>query len=134
MKIKDIVGDGEIFLFRCIELLDLNPYGTPEITHQNHICLSFDVPQEIDLFFIMDKNGNQSNLYPKGKEIEKDEYFKEIKHTIHNNLHRNSVTISFRGGRALLYTNPLVTGGEAEEDIEYLVFLARSIKSKLISI
>ncbi len=28
MQIKDIVTDEEISLFRCVELLDLNPYGT----------------------------------------------------------------------------------------------------------
>ena len=30
MKIRDIVTDGEISIFRCIELLDLNPHRNPE--------------------------------------------------------------------------------------------------------
>ncbi len=133
MKIRDIIGDGDIFLFRGIELLDLNPYGNPETSHQNHIYISFDVPEEIDLFFIMDKNGKVSNLYPKDKVVEKDEYFKKIRPVIQNQIYKKSITISLRGGKALINTNPLVTGKETEEDLEYLLVCGRAIKSKLMS-
>jgi len=133
MKIKDIIGDGEFFLFRGIELRDLNPYGNPETTHKNHIYISFDVPEEIDLFFIMDKNSKVINLYPKDKEIEKDEYLKKIKHIIQNQTNKKNITVSLGRGKALLNTNPLVTGKETEEDLKYLLACGRAIKNSLMN-
>ena len=133
MKIKDIIGDGEVFLFRGIELLDLNPYGNPETTHQNHIYISFDVPEKIDLFFIMDKNSKVINLYPKDKELEKDEYFKKIKHIIQKQTNKKNITVSIGGGKALLNTNPLVTGKETEEDLKYLLVCGKAIKNNLMN-
>jgi len=131
-QIKDIVSDGEISLFRCIELLDLNPYRDAANTHQNHICVSFNVPEVIDLFFVTTKEGIHTNLYPKDKNIEENEYFLKLKSTIENNLPKNKVIISFRHGKAVLYISPLVTGGETEKDLEYLVALGKAIKNVLL--
>ncbi len=131
MKIKDIVSDGEISLFRCIELLDLNPYGTVASPHQNHICVSLEVPVVINLFFITNKEGHTNNIYPKDKNLFEDTFFLQLQPLIEQNLPKESVTISFRRGRAIIYLNPLVVGGEKEEDLDYLLSLGKAIKHTL---
>ncbi|WP_321330264.1 hypothetical protein [uncultured Ilyobacter sp.] len=128
IKIKDLVKDDEISVFRYIELLDLGKEDPDEKPHQAHIGASFEVPLDVDLFFTSDEEKEFFSLYPEGKLLSADRYFQKIKPVLEENPHKNTVTISFRRGRALLYVNTTAKSKESIEDLQYLVDLSRKIK------
>ncbi len=81
------------------------------------------------MFFITNKDGKHNNLYPKDKILNEDGYFQKIQSVVMDNPPKRSITISFQRGKALMYVNPLVTGGEKEEDLEYLLMICKRIKN-----
>ena len=131
MGVKDLVSDGRVTLFRCTELLDLNPHRRAQDPHGNHICVLFEAPEEIDLFFRMERDGEVRNLHPPGKVLGEDEAFGRISQVLHKDPPPNGLTVSFRNGKALIYANPLVTGGEKREDLDYLLRIGRRLDEAL---
>ncbi len=129
MRIKDIVSDETVRIFRCIELLDLNPYRTTSCPHQNHIVLALKVPFDINLFFIREKSGEYVSCYPKGKNLLEDVYFPSIKKVIESHVPLHRLSVTFSQGQALIYLLPLVVGAEKPQDLIYLLNLGRALKA-----
>ena len=128
IKVKDLIKDDEVSVFRYIELLDLGKEDPDEKPHQARIGASFEVPLDVDLFFTTDEEKEFYSLYPAGKLLSKDGYFQKIKPILEENPHENPVTVSFRRGRALLYVNTNTKSKENIEDLQYLVDISRKIK------
>jgi hypothetical protein len=128
IKIKDLVKDHEVSVFRYIELLELGKEYSDEKPHRDRIGASFEVPSDIDLFFVTDKEKEFVSLYPEGKVLSIDTYFQKIKPILDKSPHEKPVTVSFRRGRALLHVNPPASGGESIEDLQYLFDLSKKIK------
>lgn len=128
IKVSDLVKDSEVSVFRYIEQLDLGKEVPNEKPLQSHIGASFEVPLDIDLFFIADREQEAVSLYPEGKDLTMDMYFQKIQPLLDQTHHEKSLTISFRRGRALLYINPETSGGENMEDLQYLLDISRKIK------
>ncbi|WP_319371699.1 hypothetical protein [uncultured Ilyobacter sp.] len=128
IKVKDLVKDDEISVFRYIELLELGKEDSHEKPHRPRIGASFEVPLDIDLFFTAGKEGEFVSLYPEGKLLPADIYFQKIRPILEDYSRENNVTISFRRGRALLHINPKTKCGESIEDLQSLLDLSRKIK------
>ncbi|WP_320047873.1 hypothetical protein [uncultured Ilyobacter sp.] len=128
IKVKDLVKDNEISVFRYIELLDLGKEDSNENPHKAHIGASFEVPLDMDLFFTTDGEKEFVSIYPEGKLLSADRYFQKIKPILEENSHENPLTISFRRGRALLYVNTKAKSKESIGDLQYLLDLSRKIK------
>jgi hypothetical protein len=128
IKIKDLVKDHEVSVFRYIELLELGKEYSDEKPHRDRIGASFEVPLDVDLFFVANKEKEFVSLYPEGKNLSADIYFQKIKPILDQTPHKKPVTVSFRRGRALLHVNPPASGGENIEDLQYLFDLSKKIK------
>lgn len=126
-RIKDIVAHGDVAVFRCIQLLDLSPYDTEFNTHNHNICVTFPTDSSIHLF-VMRQNGRYKNLLSKNKITDEDKYFKSIKNVIESNPPKQTLSITFSRGRALIYLIPLVVGSEKYDDVAYLFELGERLK------
>ena len=131
-SVKDIIRYGEIFIFRCTELLDLYKYGNPQTTHFPRVALSFDAPQDASLFFIFyPKTAEYKSCYPSDKNINEDKYFQNIKSALQNFFPPHPVSITLSQGTVFIYLEPLVVGGEKETDLDYLLNLGKKLQKVL---
>lgn len=129
-KVRDIVSDGEVSLFRVTELLDLNPYGTAQNPHSARIAVTFNTVLESNLFFMAKNMDNFINLFPGSKKepLETNPDFDKLKNIIIQNPTAHPLTITVMNGKFLAYLEPFRTGSEKESDIGYLFDLAKKIK------
>lgn len=126
-----IKGEG-IWLFRTVELLDLNPSCQSYSTHFSRIAALFEVPAGYDHFFLLDKSMQARQLLANADPI--DPALLESAKLAYVACHaHHPLSITLAGGYALLYFEPLVTGGENLTDIESLYCLARGLQQELMS-
>jgi hypothetical protein len=52
-RIRDIVEDDGICLFRVTEVLDLSHYGMPQNTHFGRIAVFFETKKDLESFFLV---------------------------------------------------------------------------------
>jgi hypothetical protein len=129
-RLSSIVDGGSVWIFRAIELLDLNPHAQAYTTHHHRVAALFDVPPGYAEFFLLDKSRQARTLLPgaaaPGREVtglvRRLAAFCKVRHTL-------SVTLAGRYG--LIYFEPLVAGGETLEDVESLYCLAIRMRDAL---
>jgi hypothetical protein len=63
-QISSLILGGEIWLFRAVELFDVNPRIKSPATHFPRIAALFEVSAEWDDFFLLDKNMRATNRLP----------------------------------------------------------------------
>ena len=131
-RIRDIVTDNNIFLFRVTELLDLVPYRVKEYAHSGHVAVAFSVPKEINLFFFLVNQSEYENIHPPGKNLDADQHFQVMQKIIKTNPPPHNLSVTIMRKKALIYLMPIVTGAEKESDLEYLFDLAKEIKRVFI--
>jgi len=130
--VKDIVRYGEILIFRCTELLDLDKYGKPQTTHFPRVVLSLNAPQDASVFFIFfPKTGQYKSCYPTDKNLDEDRHFQNIKSLLRELPPPHPVTITLSRGTAFIYLQPLVVGGEKDRELDYLLNLGKKFKGVL---
>jgi hypothetical protein len=130
-KVRNIATDGEVTLFSCIELLDLNPYRRRQLSHNYRNVVIFNIPDSDYFIYTVSPQGSYKVRYPRDKNIEEEECFKIIQPLVESKKPRYPLTISFNKGGALIYLEPFVVGGEKEEDLEYIFDLGIKIREKL---
>ncbi len=130
-KVRDIVASDEVLLFRCVELLDLNPYRKSAATHHGRIAVTFKVPEDVDLFVSRDPDGTYRSVYPPAADLSRERLFPAIKEVVEKDPPPHVLSMTFREGRALLYLLPLVVGSEKREDLDYLFRTAERLSSTL---
>ena len=122
-------GDG-VWLFRAVELLDLNPRGATSSTHSPRIAAVFDVPADLDEFFLLDRSMRVTPRRPGSGDPRADvvEMSRRIAQSCQGR-HMLSVTLS--GGHGLIYFEPLVVGGESQGDIDVLYQMAQKMRDEV---
>jgi hypothetical protein len=131
-RIRDIVGDDGIRLFRVTEALDLSHYGIPQNTHFGRIAVFLETEKECELFFLA-KNAQEIKLIlPKdSRQIAADSVFAELIQIIKEYPPPHMLSVTVMRGKFLAYLEPKLTGSEKESDLNYLFELAKMTKRTL---
>ena len=128
-KIRDIVEDGGIRLFRVTEALDLSYYGTPQNTHSGRIAVFFETQKDLEFFFLAKNAQEIKYILPEDShQIAANPIFTKLKHAIEKNPPVHMLSVTVMRGKFLAYLEPMLTGSEKERDLNYLFDLAKMIK------
>jgi hypothetical protein len=131
-QLSSLVDGGTIWLFRSIELLDLNPYGKSESTHFPRIAALFDISKTHNAFFVLGKSMQTRPMIPGAAEI-KAEVARLATQSASACDARHPLSVTLAQGHALIYFEPLVTGGEKPADVEALYCIAQNMRHELAS-
>jgi len=131
-RIRDIVEDDGICLFRVTEALDLSHYGMPQNTHFGRIAVFFETKKDLESFFLV-KNAQEIKLIiPKDSHrIAADPTFVKLKQIINDNPPSHTISVTLMRGQFLAYLEPMVTGSEKERDLNDLFDLAKTVKRSI---
>lgn len=130
-QLSSIVDGGSIFLFRAVELLDLNPHAQSFSTHFPRIAALFDISTTfIAEFFILDKSMQAHQRLP-GPESPNFEVIRISRQIAQSCKARHPLSVTLVRGRGLIYFEPLVTGGETMSDIASLYCIAHKMREQL---
>ena len=131
-RIKDIVKDNGICLFRVTEALDLSYYGMPQNTHFGRIAVFFETKKDLKLFFLVKNAQEFKHIIPKDvHQISIDPIFIKLKQSINENPPPHTLSVTLMRGQFLAYLEPMLTGSEKESDLNYLFELAKIVKRTL---
>jgi len=127
-RIRDIGTDGEVSIFRCIQLLDTAKYGNSNQSHNSSICVTFNVPEALDLF-VLYQGGCYFNALSRSQKIKDQNALQRVREVVGSFPPKHTLSITLRKGRGLLFLYPLVTGSEKYPELEYLFELGHRLKS-----
>ena len=131
-RIRDIVEDNGICLFRVSEALDLSHYGMPQNTHFGRIAVFFETKKDLELFFLVKNAKEIKPIIPNNAhQFAADPIFVKLKQIIRENPPPHSLSVTLMRGKFLAYLEPMVTGSETERDLNYLSDLAKTVKHSL---
>jgi hypothetical protein len=131
-RIRDIVEDDSIRLFRVTEALDLSHYGMPQNTHFGRIAVFFETEKNWELFFLAKNAQEIRHILPKDShKMESDPIFAKLEQIIKENSPPHMLSVTVMRGNFIAYLEPMMTGSEKESDLNYLFELARMAKRTL---
>ena len=131
-RIRDIVEDDSIRLFRVTEALDLSHYGMPQNTHFGRIAVFFETEKNWELFFLAKNAQEIKHILPTdSNKMESDPIFAKIEQIIKENPPPHMLSVTVMRGNFIAYLEPMMTGSEKESDLNYLFELARMVKRTL---
>lgn len=131
-RIRDIVEDNGICLFRVLEALDLSHYGMPQNTHFGRIAVLFETKKDLELFFLVKNLKEIKPIIPNNAhQFAADPIFVKLKQIIRENPPSHTLSVTLMRGKFLAYLEPMVTGSEKERDLNYLFDLAKTVKRSL---
>ena len=132
-RIRDIVEDDSIRLFRVTEALDLSHYGMPQNTHFGRIAVFFETEKNWELFFLAKNAQEIKHILPKDShKMEPDSIFVKLEQIIKENPPPHMLSVTVMRGNFIAYLEPMMTGSEKESDLNYLFELARMVKRTLM--
>jgi hypothetical protein len=120
-----------VWIFRAVELLDLDPYGTPPTTHYHRIAATFHIPDSAhNEFYMLDKNGQAHGMMP--GYTPPDPWVVEMSKKIARSCDaRHPLSVTLARGRGVIYFEPFVVGGETISDVKALYCIAKSLHENL---
>lgn len=129
-QLSSPIDGGSIWLFRAVELLDLNPYAQTYSTHFPRIAALFKAPTDHNEFFILDKSMQVKQKLPRSNQPgpKVAEITKRVAASCNA---RHSLSLTLSNGYGLVYFEPLVTGGETIEDMNSLYCIAKNMNAGL---
>ncbi len=129
-QLSSLVDGESIWLFRTVELLDLNPHAQSYSTHFPRIVALFDISKDHDEFFVLDKSMQASQMLPRSNSP--NPHVTELAKRIAASCKaRHPLSVTLTGGHGLIYFEPLVTGGETISDVNSLYCIAKNMCEKL---
>ena len=129
-QLSSIVFGESIWIFRTVELLDLNPHSQSYSTHFSRIAVLFNILTDHDEFFILNKSGHANQRLP-GSKLPDPHIAGLVKRSAVSCEARHPISVTLTGGYGLIYFDPLVTGGETKSDINSLYCIAKDMREKL---
>jgi hypothetical protein len=129
-QISSVFDGGSVWLFRAVELLDLNPHAQSYSTHFTRVAALFKISKDHDEFFLLDKSMTVSRRLPKSKppNVKVIEITKKIAVSCKA---KHSLSVTLTRGNGLIYFEPTVTGGETLSDVSSLYCIAKKMAAKL---
>jgi hypothetical protein len=128
-QLSSLVHDGHIWIFRAVELLDLNPHAQSYSTHFSRIVALFDAPPGLDDFFMLNKSMQAIQRLPRSKPPNP-EVTDATKRVAVSCKARHPLSVTVTHGQGLIYFEPLVTGGETIDDVDCLYCIAKGMHEK----
>ncbi|MDY7037928.1 MAG: hypothetical protein SV375_17420 [Thermodesulfobacteriota bacterium] len=129
-QLSSLVEGESTWLFRTVELLDLNPYEQSYSTHFPRIASLFDIPTDHEEFFFLDKSMKPIQRLPKS-EPPNANVIEITKRIATSCKARHPLSVTLRRGHGLIYFEPMVTGGETIDDLNSLYCIAKMMCEKL---
>lgn len=130
-QLSSIIDGKTFWLFRAVELVDLNSHVQSNSTHYTRIAVLFDIPETVhDVYFVLDKSLRVSPKWP-GSEPSDTVVIKKLNRIAQSCGMRHPLSVTFSCGHGLIYFEPLVTGGEKMDDIQSLYCIAQAMYGQL---
>ncbi len=129
-QLSSLVDGDSVWLFRAVELLDLNPHVQAYSTHFPRIVAVFDVPKDHDEFFLMGKSMQVRPRLP-GSHNPNPNVVEIVKRIAESCRARHPVSVTLARGHGLIYFEPLLTGGETLSDVNTLFCIAKKMRQEL---
>ncbi|WP_432695331.1 hypothetical protein ACQUQP_12330 [Marinobacterium sp. YM272] len=130
-QLASLVKGDPVWIFRSVELLDLNPHGQAQSTHFNRIAALFPVPDTLNSeFFLLDKNGQARSLLP-GSAAPDTKFVAMVNEVARSSGARHPLSVTCSRGSGLIYFEPFVVGGETLDDVKALYRIAQGISQRL---
>ena len=121
-RLRDTVRFDDSVLFRAVELLDLNPWGSAANPHAARVAVLFDLDGAPDGIFTISPSLAVNRRYPL-EGTDQSGRLAELLRTPAVEPPPHPLTISLRNGRAIAYLEPLVAGSVKETHLDYLTAL-----------
>jgi hypothetical protein len=129
-QLSSLIDGGSIWIFRAVELLDLNPHAKAQSTHFAKIAALFDASTDYDEFFVLDRSFQAKPRTSGSKNP--DPHVTEISKRIAASCEaRHPLSVTLSRGHGLIYFEPLVTGGEKMSDVDSLYCIANHMRGEL---
>ncbi len=128
-QLASLIDGGSIWLFRAVELLDLNPHAQSYSTHFPRIAALFDVSSDRDEFFFLDKGMQARSMRPWAHTPNR-EVVMITKGIAESFNARHPLSVTLARGCGLIYFEPMVTGGENISDVNALYGIARKMREE----
>jgi hypothetical protein len=129
-QLSSLVNGESIWLFRAVELLDLNPYAQSYSANFSRIVALFDISTDLDEFFILGKSMQVMQRRP-GSDSPSSRVIEITKRVSTTCKARHPLSVTLTHGHGLIYFEPLVTGGETLSDVNSLYCIAKQLHSEL---
>ena len=129
-QLSSLVDGGSIWLFRAVELLDLNPHAKSLSTHFPRIVALFKISTEHDEFFLLEKSMQVIQRLSRSKSPNT-RVIEIVKRAAASCKIRHTMSVTVARGHGLIYFEPLVTGGETISDVNSLYCTAKNLYEKL---
>jgi hypothetical protein len=129
-QLSSLVKGESVWLFRAVELLDLNPHAQSYTTHFPRIVALFETSTAYEEFFVLDTSMQARQRLP-GSESPNIKVIETARKTALSCKVRHPLSVTITRGHGLIYFEPLVTGGETINDVNSLYCAAREINEKL---
>ena len=126
--IHDLATDGDVVLFRMTEHLDLGRRIQTSAGPLERIAVTFAVPSDIDLFFMVSRQLNVKNAHPDDRDPQSDVHFARLRQVLNEQPLPQPLSVTMIRGRALLYLLPRRQGALADEDLAFLFGLAKRLE------
>ena len=129
-QLSSLIEATPVWIFSVVELLDLDPYASAYSTNFTRIVALFDIANDYDEFFLLDKAMQASPALP-GSQPPDQDLSTMAGQTVEDCHARHTLSVTLRRGYGLIYFEPLVTGGESLDDIESLYCIAGKLHGML---
>jgi hypothetical protein len=129
-QLSSLVDGDSIWLFRAVELLDLNPHARSYTTHFPRIVALFDTSTDHEAFFILNKSMQVSQRLPRLKSPNT-KVIEIARRAAASCKTRHTMSVTVTRGHGLIYFEPLVTGGETISDVNSLYCIAKNMYENL---
>ncbi|MGH7571206.1 MAG: hypothetical protein ACREMK_05120 [Gemmatimonadota bacterium] len=128
-NVRDVVSDGRVRLLKCVELLDLSPWGESQNLHFSRIAALFPVDPRHTHWAVYRPDGSRPRRAGPGSFAESTAS-REIEAVLAEHPPEHPLSVTLARGQGLAYLKPLRVGSEQEEELRYLLQLGRMLADR----
>ncbi|MGH2779880.1 MAG: hypothetical protein ACRDLA_00390 [Thermoleophilaceae bacterium] len=128
-RVRDVVSDGRVRLFKCVELLDLSPWGESQNLHFPRIAVLFPVDPRCAHWALYHSGGSRPKSAAPGS-FAYPPVSREMEAVLAAHPPGHPLSVTLARGQGLAYLEPLRVGSEQEEELRYLLQLGRMLADR----
>lgn len=129
-QLSTLVNGDDVWIFRAIELLDLDSHAQSYTTHFPRIAAMFDVSASHGEFFVLDLSGQHHQILPQRSSPDPN-VIEIVRRIVKECTLGHTLSVTLSGGHGLIYLEPLVVGGETIADVNTLYCIAKKMRVEL---